>query len=391
MVRYRPVEPSEAERYERIREYAFHPDEGPSDDVTADRDSPGERYGLFDDGSLCSICRQYTFDARLRGTWIRLGGLGTVATPPERRRQGYARRLLSEAVRTYAADSVPLVALWPFETAFYRQFGWTTAHDLSRYQCDPGVLVDVGDGTGQFQRVEADDWESLRTVHLTAGEGETLSLDRSERWWRRRVFSEWGETQRHVYRYDRGGDPAGYLAHSVDDGRLEVAALGGVDHDAYRAVLGFLGDHDAQIERVSFARPSGADLFAIVDDPDAIECTVEPGPMVRVTDVARALETVPYPDAITAEVTLAVEDPLLERNDGRYRLRVADGVGKVEAVPGSNPDATLSVGDLTALIVGSHDASMAARLGTLTVDDPAVVHDLDRLFPPERVFLREFF
>lgn len=397
MVDYRRVSPSEADEYERIRQYAFHPEDGPRTDGTVEQSSPGERYGLFEEGQLRSICRQYTFDARLRGEWITLGGLGTVATPPEHRHTGNARRLLCETVHSYAAESIPLVALWPFETAFYRQFGWTTANRVSTYECEPHMLVGVGDGEGRFHPVEPTDWRSLRAVHLTAGEGETLSLRRSAAWWRRRIFSEWGDRRRHVYRYDRDGDPAGYVTHSFDDERLEVAYMAGVDHDAYRELLGFLGEHGAQTDRVTFERPAASELFALVADPDAVECTVEPGPMIRITDVETALEAVPYPDDLEETITFDVHDPLTTGVDGTFRLRVAGGTGDVEPVGEGDPEAAvdrnarLDVGTLSGLVVGSYNATAAARQGGLAVESSDVRRRLDRLFPTERVFLREFF
>ncbi|WP_136689649.1 GNAT family N-acetyltransferase [Halorhabdus amylolytica] len=391
MVEYRRVSPSEADKYERIRMYAFHPDNGPWDEGDVDRASPGERYGLFEDDELRSISRQYTFDARFRGEWITLGGLGTVATPPEHRHSGYARRMLGDVVGTYAAESIPLVALWPFETAFYRQFGWTTANRVSTYECDPDALVGIGDDEGTFRPVEPEDWRSLQTVHLTAGEGETLSLRRSETWWRRRIFTEWGDRRRHVYRYDRDGTPAGYVVHSLDDDHLQVAYMAGIDHEAYRELLGFLGDHRAQTDRITFERAEESELFALVTEPNAIECTVEPGPMVRVTDVEMALETVPYPDDVEGTVTLAVDDPLGSNNDETVRLRVEDGIGETIRNPDGDPDARLDIGTLSGLVVGSHDAATAVRRGGVTVESPDVRGRLDRLFPPEKVFLREFF
>ncbi|MFB6202299.1 MAG: enhanced intracellular survival protein Eis [Halorhabdus sp.] len=388
---YRPVSATQADEYERIRHYAFHPDDGPYRDGSVDQSSPGTRYGLFADGDLRSICRQYTFDARLRDEWIDLGGLGTVATPPEHRRQGYARRLLRDAVRTYAEQSVPLVALWPFDTAFYRQFGWTTANRITTYECDPAVLESVDHSKGTFRPVDPDDWRTLRDVHLAAGDGQTLSIERTEAWWRRRIFARWNDQSRHVYRYDRGGTPAGYVVHTVSDDRLDVAYLAAVDHDAYRAVLAFLGTHGAQIDQLSFERPGEPVLFDLVDDPGSIECTVRPGPMIRVTDLTNALETVPYQEGLNETITLAVRDPLVGRTDDTVRLAVSGGDGDVSRNPNADPDVTLGIDVLSSLLVGATDVSTAVGHDQMDVRRSTGRDVLDRLFPQADVFLREFF
>ena len=391
MVEYRPIAPSQDDRFERIRQYAFHPADGPHERGTTERSGPGDQYGLFAGEQLRAICLEYSFDARLRGDWIELGGLGTVATAPEHRQQGHARQLLRGAVQSFASTSVPLVALWPFETAFYRQFGWATANKETRYECDPEALVGIGDGVGCFAAVEPDEWRSLREVNLAAGEGETMSRKRSETWWRRRIFTKWGDERRHVYRYDRDGSPAGYVVHSVSDGHLEVDSLGAVDHDAYREVLSFLGNHRAQIDRIAFERTAESELFDLVTDPSAVDCAVTPGPMIRVTDAASALETVPYPDGVTSSVTLSISDPLVAANDGIVRLDVTDGDGNVEQAPDETPEAHISIGTLSGLVVGSHDTETAVRAGGLSTEGPDVRQRLDRLFPPERVYLREYF
>ena len=392
MVEYRALRSAETETFDRIRQYAFHPQDGPPDSSDdTDNSELGDRYGLFDDGELVSVCLQYDFEARLRGEWIDLGGLGAVATGPEHRRQGYARELIRESIRSFAAQGSPLVTLWPFETEFYRQFGFGPANTVTHYECAPGVLTDLGDSEGEFQPVDPSAWRTLRAVHLTAGEGETLSRRLGEAWWRRRVFREWGEDRRHVYRYDRGGTPAGYLAYGVEDSELAVAEMGAVDHDAFCELLGFLGRHGPQIDRVAFERAGDSSLLHLVSEPEALECTIEPGPMVRATAVEMALATTPYPDGTDAAVTVAVTDPLTPDEEETYHLDVKDGSASVQSTPAENPDLTIDVGTLSGLIVGALDVPAAEKHGDLAIESAAVRSTVADLFPTEQVYLREFF
>ncbi|QGN06538.1 GNAT family N-acetyltransferase [Halorhabdus sp. CBA1104] len=390
MVEHRPVAGEDVDAHRRIRRYAFHAADGPDPE---DEDGPtiGQPFGLYDDGTLVSIAKHYAFDARLRGEWVDLAGLGAVATPPAYRDQGYARRSLQASVERLADEETPLVALWPFETAFYRQFGWTTANYVHRFDCHADALTEFDVDSGTFHPVGPDDWESLEAVHLAAGDGETLSVRRSEQWWRNRILRQWGQDRRHAYRYDRAGTPAGYLAYEVEDGTLSVAYMGAVDYDALRALLSFVGRHRAQIETVAFERAEGAALLDVLSRPQDVECTLTPGPMVRATDVAMALEAVSYPDTVEADVTLTVTDPLVPDNAGQYRLCVADGRGLVESDPDTDSDARIGVAGLSGLIVGARDATATARAGSVEFVDTGVERTLDELFPTERVFLREFF
>lgn len=395
MHEFRPVTAVERDEFDRIRRYAFHLEDGPlprEDDTDSDRKSPlGTRYGYLDDGDLASICIHYTFETRLRGEWIEMGGLGAVATPPERRREGNVRGMLQESIRTFG--DVPLVALWPFSTAFYRQFGWASTNEITRYTVPPEELPTGSEPTGEFRPVEPDEWRTLRKVHLAAGRDETLSVRRSEQWWRRRIFHAWGDDRRHVYAYVREGTKAGYVVYDVehdDERELAVEYLGARDHAAFRALLGFLGDHDSQVDRIVLDRPGDARLFDVLEAPQEADAELRPGPMIRLTDVTRALEAVQYPDHVDEQVTVEVVDPLIEENNDTYRLLVEDGEGICRSKPEASADVTLDVGALSRLLIGARSADALATVGDLSASADASER-LDRLFPPERVFLREFF
>ncbi|WP_275740284.1 GNAT family N-acetyltransferase [Halorhabdus sp. SVX81] len=394
MCEFRPISPAEMTAFDRVRQYAFHPEDGPLPQEDSDDADPplGTRYGLFDGGDLASICIHYTFETRVRGSWIDLGGLGAVATPPERRRAGNVRRLLRESLRRFD-DDIPLVALWPFSTAFYRQFGWASANEITRYEIMPETLTDFSTEGGQFRPVDPDDWRDLRKCHLASGRGETLSMRRSEQWWRRRIFHKWGEDRRHAYAYYRDETPAGYVIYDIEqdgDRKLDVNYLGARDHEAFRSLLGFLGDHDSQVDRVTLDRPGDSALFDVLGDPQAADAELRPGPMVRLTDVTTALQAVPYPDDVEGDVTLSVRDPLLEDNDRTYRLVVEGGEGHCRSTPDGSPDATLDVGSLSRLVAGARSVESLATVGNLSAESDAR-GTLAELFPPERVFLREFF
>lgn len=218
-------------------------------------------------------------------------------------------------------------------------------------------------------------------------------MRRSEQWWRRRIFHAWGDDRRHVYVYRREGTPAGYVVYDVDlDGERELAVeyLGARDHAAYRALLGFLGDHDSQVDRIILERPGDARLFDVLEAPQETDTELRPGPMIRLTDVTRALEGVPYPDDVDEQLALAVEDSLLADNAGTYRLLVEDGERICRSKPDAVPDVTLDVGALSRLLIGARSVETLATLGEISGDVDAR-EALSRLFPPERVFLREFF
>jgi len=392
MSELRPVPATDREARQRILQYAFAPETGP---VTPDPDSDWppslfDQRGLYDDDSLRAVCKLYYLDTTVRNEAATVGGLGAVATPPEHRGRGYAADLCRHALHEYREADVGFVTLWPFSTPFYRRLGWGTANTYRRYEMPPSALPNHSTA-GQLVPLDADDWERLRRIET----GTALSLRRSEAWWRERTLADWdGGGVPYCYGYERDGDLRGYLVYTVADDAdrtLSVSNFAAVDEEARRALFAFLGTHGAQIERVTLQLPPDADLLHRVDDPGAVDCTVESGPMVRLTDVGH-LERLDWPDSDLA-CTLAISDPLLDRNDGLFELSVSGGTATVDPISSSDStaDVTVDIATLSQLAVGTHGVDAAERLAGLEIRDESVRDPLEDVFQPESVYLGEFF
>ncbi|MGB9931229.1 GNAT family N-acetyltransferase [Haloarcula amylolytica] len=396
MSEFRPVPATDREACQRILQYAFASERGPA---TPDPDgdwppSLFDQRGLYDGDSLRAVCKLYFLDTTVRGAATTVGGLGAVATPPEHRGQGYAADLCRHALREYREADVGFVTLWPFSTPFYRRLGWGTANTYRRFDLPPSALPDHSIA-GQLVRLDADNWERLRRVETAAAAGTALSLRRSEAWWRERTLADWDDDGLpYCYGYERDGDLRGYVVYTIADdadNTLSVSNFAAADEEARRALLAFLGNHGAQIERITLQLPLDAALLHRVDDPAAVDCTVEAGPMVRLTDVGH-LERLDWP-AENLDCTLSVSDPLLDRNDGLFRLSVSGGTATVDPLPASDSaaDATVDIATLSQLAVGTHGVDAADRLAGLEILDESVRQPLADVFRSEPVYLDEFF
>lgn len=430
MAEYQPVDAADRERFRAIHRHAFEPERGPlqaasagatgEDDEESEDEWPpalGEPRGVFEGDELASVCVRYTFEATVRGEWTEIGGLGGVATPPEHRHEGHAGFLLERTLREYREEDVAYVTLWPASVPFYRHAGWATANRYAECHVAPSALSVVRpDAPGRIRQYSVDDWERLRTVEEHRAERVGLSLRRSERWWRDRTLGVSADDPTpYVYGYERDGDLRGYVVYAfqadgdgrsrqgTNDGRrLAVQDLAAVDLEAERALLGFLADHDSQATTVRLRGRAAEDCFDLGVDPDAMDCSIEAGPMVRLTDVALGLERHDWMASVDATLELDVSDPLLPANDGRFRVIVADGDASVVAVDsdgqGGTPedadrtvDATVDVGTLSQLCVGSVNVERAERFGGLAVRSDDAREVLEASFDAVPVCLREFF
>ncbi|WP_306057981.1 GNAT family N-acetyltransferase [Natronococcus wangiae] len=402
MVDYRPI-PDEREVFHEYRSYAFRPEEGVPPYDPEEHENPratrGARRGVYaDDGDERprTVCRHYWLEARVRGDAHPTAGLASVATPPEYRRDGYVRRLLKRSLAEYRDRGDRFSVLWPFQYRFYRTYGWDTANRIATHAFEPSVLSFArgADAGGSFRPLEADDYEDLEPAYGAASEG--LALERDEEWWRHRVFGG-HDVDPFVYAYDRGGEVAGYLVYRIEDegdGRtLRVSELTAADRDALLALLAFCADHDSQVGRIELRVSRTVPIRDLAMDPDEIETTVVDGPMVRLVDVAETLPALSLPDA-SAALTLAVEDPLVDWNDGAFALEAANGRLTCDRLGGASeadPDATLEIGALSRLAVGARSATALERTGRLEAADPDVVSTLESLFPETDVYFGEYF
>lgn len=401
---YRPVPESRMQEFENVAHYAFSPEDEPGDSDRVDDSSfqLGDPRALFEGDDLSIVCRLLELDARCRDEWITLGGLRSVATPPEYRREGRATALMEESLREFADRGVPLVALWPFDHDFYGAHGWAVAAKHATYRLPPSTLAQVAeDETGRLFRPSPDDWKRLHRVNLEDGEGTSLSLRRTEDWWRHRVFERSG-TRRHVYAWERDGTVESYVVFTVDsaeNGRvLDVDDLAAVDDRAFRHICWLLFNHDSQVETVVMnGHPAGksGELLDRVASPESVSCELEHGAMVRIADVPTALEAISYPDELPASIVLDVDDGLAEWNDSTFEVSFEGGQSACRRVGGvvedGTADVSVDVGTLSQLVVGYRSVRQAVRTGSLAVESDGTLDALERAFSERPVELSEFF
>lgn len=412
---YRPVPEADVDEFRRLLTYAFRPTERYDPDPE-ERDAvpkpaqPGDRRGIYEGSELLCTGRHHWFTLDVRGDPQAVGGLSAVSTPPQNRRRGLVRRLLAESLAEYRERERWFSALWPFEYAFYRKYGWAMTSRYAETTFDPDALSFLDratsrsapasgvrprpDDAGRFRELSVDDWRAMDAVYRAAND-RGLTMRRTEEWWRKRVLT-WWETEPYAYGWERDGDLRGYLVYDIDeegdaDGRrMNVREACAVDHEARLELLRFCRYHDSQVDRVRLYGPVDATLQDLATDPRAIEVAVEPGPMSRLVDVPRALAALSYPEGASGAVTIAVADDLAEWNDDTVRLCVEDGRATCERSDES-PDVRTDVGTLSQVAVGFRSVADARLYGGLTVEEGAAGETLAALFPPEETFLREGF
>lgn len=397
MIQYRAATADELPAVRRLRYYAFAPEDGPTAFETDETEIMGAHRGLFDDETLLTCCSYFVFTTHLRGTTLPMGGVAGVTSPPERRRQGLVRRLTCAVLEEFHDEGLCIAALWPFDYDFYARLGWAMACTYTRYEVDPEALRTIAThSAGSFRRVEADEWHLLDPVFDTFHEGHELATDRTEEWWRRRVFTRFTD-ERYVYAWaDDSDEIRGYLAYRFEgegssNRTLHVDEFAATDPEARRQLFRFLSNHDSQVGSVTLTLPTETMLYDEVADPYAVDCEIEPGPMVRLVSVPDALESIPVPDSVAGSATVAVADPLADWNDDTFECTFADGAATCERAPDSTPDVRLDVNALSQLFVGYRSLADLERLDSVAVENRPGADVLAAALPERSVSLPEGF
>ena len=421
---YRPFPDERSDEFHAFMRYAFSPEQGPwsPEDRDEDREFLASFRGLFDGDDPVAVCGHHEFTLRIRGDDRPVAGLSAVASPPENRRQGHVKRLLSESLAEYREDGVAYSVLWPFEYAFYAKYGWGT---VSRYRlvttpvdqlsfvddalADPDWDGDSDADAGSFRRLGEDDFPAVDPVLAAMADRYDFTMARTERWWKHRTLRGWTDDP-FAYGWERDGELRAvwtYTFASADaedndgDGRqLRVNDVAFADETAWLQFLRFCRNHDSQVESVRVRAPPDTNLMDRVADPRAVDVEVLTGPMFRLVDVVDSLQRLSPPtDTPETTVTLDVSDPLASWNDATFAVSIGREAVTVEqdatsgngADGSAHADARVGIASLSQLYAGYHSVDEAERTGDLETRDTAVRETLASLFPPRRTFLREGF
>lgn len=353
-----------------------------------------EPRGLFDGGRLVSqlLC------ARLRvttGTSDQpCAGVAGVATAPEERRRGHTGRLLRELCDELIGQGIFLSLLYPSRASFYRRFGWAICSERRVYSGPPLCFQPFARLRGRFEPVGPDSVDELNAIYTQALRGRFGPIVRSADWWRQHVLSGWRQRfDGYIWRDERGQGRSYVIYRLVEkEGKwaLRCRDIVALDPAARTQLFRFIADHETQIAEASFPAPPDAPVNLLFEDP--LTCVVEPGPMLRLLDVAGALGAYRPPGDISGRLTVAVADDWLHHNGGVYELEAAGGALSCRRLPGgAEADLACDVRVLTQIFSRYLRPRTAATFGVLEARSRPALALAERIFGGLAPFSADYF
>jgi predicted acetyltransferase len=245
--------------------------------------------------------------------------------------------------------------------------------------------------------VSLEDPAELAAVYRQVAPSRHGALDRGERFWRQLAHRSKDQTTA-AFVLDGPEGPAGWAVATLDfrpdpapfQTRVEVADWGclpGADAALFALFAGYASING--LVAWSGPDPDPAALFAL---RDRFARLVDRWHwMLRVVDVAAALEARPWPSGVAGQVAFRVEDPTCPWNDGGWRLEVAGGRGRVAPAGAAAPAARADVRGLASLFTGFAGPDDLVRAGLLAGFGPEDLELLRAAFASPRPWTAEFY
>jgi predicted acetyltransferase len=299
------------------------------------------------------------------GRSVRAGGVTAVGVAPEQRGSGVGLWMLRQSLEELHGQGVPLATLYPATTAFYRRAGYERAAQRIIYEI-PLAAIGMRDYTLEAVPAGPDDYTTIKQLYARQAARSSGFIDRPDFYWD--LFLEPKDKRSYKYIALRDGVPEGYVVfyHTNWNEPLQVRDIVALTPGAGRRLLTLLADHRSMIETMRLTGgPNDALLFLMAEQKHKVHWSLDL--MLRVIDVAAALEARGYPAGLGAELHFDIQDDLLPWNNGRFVLAVGDGRGSVRQ--GGRGDLRLHMRDLAALYSGYMTPQELRAAGTLDGPD----------------------
>ncbi|MCL2641306.1 MAG: GNAT family N-acetyltransferase [Phycisphaerales bacterium] len=333
---------------------------------------PSSHYAGFDDvwaafddhGKMFSRTKIIPYTVMFDGHECEMGGVAGVATLPEFRKSGAVREIMRAALHEMREKGQIFSYLYPFSHTFYRRFGYEISYNK------PSVEIPLP-AFGKYPRVGSltffqkdDDLAPYSKIHRKFVSDKNLAIVKNDK--RMSEFLNHDPVDANQFTYlwcNDAGEAKSYLVFSPVQGGQKgvyVKDLAWVDSEGLFGIFGWLPVFFPRYSKLVWTVPDGIAYRSLVDEPHEIKMTSRCGGMNRIVDVLKVLSLLEPPEG-EGNVTVSVEDKLLDANTGIYQIEWSGGELHAKKV-GGHCDMRVGVETLAQLAVGYMTPTEAADI-----------------------------
>jgi len=322
------------------------------------------------------------------GRAVQVGGIASLAVAPEARGRGVAGALLGALHVASDMRGDALTMLYAFRQGFYTRVGYGPSASRRRLGIDPASVPPswVGLARARVRRARGDDKEAILAAYGRSAAKASGWLTRTDAAWVRHLAKERRQFLVAERPAREGGGVSGYVAFEVLQDEPHAATTVSVDEiaaddDVTRlALVGALAAMRDQAREIEL-EVDGADPLELgLVDADARRFgtsrvehdlgTLVGGPMVRIEDVPRAIESRGYraEGAFDLVIHAAEGEASGAGDELAISVRVSGGHAEVSAARGAAGAIRTSRTTLASLLYGGLRPSDAVRMGLADAD-----------------------
>lgn len=291
-----------------------------------------------------------------------MGGIGGVATLPEYRRQGGIRGCFEAALPDMYAQGYDFSFLYPFSTAYYRQFGYECCVQKMKWVINLGLLK-VPNITGTVHLAEKNRpmTQAIQAVDQILEQRFNMMVQHQDSHYKWTAEADPAVKQEFTYVwFDAENIPRAYttfrVANEADGRNLVCSRFFFTNQDGFRGLLGLFKSLAADHTYLKFDTPLLPSLQYLMPEWSlgAVSWTLQASAgMVRVINAKRILEKARYRG--NGHITLEIHDPEIQENSGRYTITFANGTAESVERSQAPADAVMDISTFSALICGVCD------------------------------------
>jgi predicted acetyltransferase len=342
---------------------------------------PARVQAVFVEGEAVAAARVLGFGQWYGGRRVGMGGFSPVGVAPDHRGRGYGSQVTAAHYEDMRSRGEWLGGLYPASTRLYRGVGFELGGTWNRKQIEARSLQLLPPSPVRPRRATRDDIPAVQATYARHAASVNGWTDRSDLWWDRILVTPFDN--RHLYVVDgdggQGGEIEAYLLYQHTRAptwwgySIDVLDLVSDDRDSTLALWRLLGSSSTQAAKISYVSGPEDELMLVHPEQD-MRTTDELRWMIRLVDAAEAVAARGYDEHVTAEVHIEVADRHCPWNEGRWRLVVEGGKGRLER--GGDGTVQLTVNTLSSIFTGYGDPAALRRAGALrgggSADDRAL-------------------
>ena len=357
----RAMTSDDADRSLRASRDAFG---GPLQDRSAFTIGAGvQRWGIFDGQELAAKANDREYLSMIGGREVSTAGVGGVLVTPEYRGRGLAREVMTHLLAQARARGAAISTLFRTAPALYRALGYEQVAELVLGQLPASALRGVRVQPHiTVRRATVADGPAIRAVYQRVAVAGSCLLSRTGP-----CFPASDQTM--VDSFDGitlaldGEQVLGYASWSRGeswgpDGVLTVSELHALDAPSTASLLSVLGSFESVTPTIKF-RTTGLDPIHWLIPGAGWSVTDVRQYLLRVIDLAGAIQQRGWPAGLTASVGLTVDDPVCPWNTGQHRLVFADGRAVLE--PGGPGGLQIGPRGLAVMLAGNVTTAVMRR------------------------------